>query len=63
MEFNPAKSELIYFIRIRRLRTDQIHLVGIAIILIKSIRFLGIWLDRKLNFKSYLKAVKKKILI
>ena len=60
MEFNPAKSELIYFIRIRRLRTDQVHLVDIAIIPTESIRFLGVWLNKKLNFKLYLKAVKKK---
>ena len=63
MEFDPAKSELIHFTRTRRPRTDQVRLAGTTIIPTESTRFLGVWLDRKLNFKSHLEAVKKKISI
>ena len=56
MEFNPSKSELIYFTRTRRMRTDILNILGEGnpgLVPVESARFLGVWLDRKLSFTKY----------
>jgi len=45
IKFNPSKSELIYFTRIRRIRTDILNILGegnLGLVLVKSARFLGV---------------------
>jgi len=56
MEFNLSKSELIYFTRTRRMRTDTLNILGEGnpgLVPVESARFLGVWLDRKLSFTKY----------
>jgi len=66
MAFNPIKSELIHFTRARRLITVRLKILGEdypGLALKESARFLGVWIDRKLNFKAYVKAVNAKLVI
>ena len=66
MKFAPEKSELIHFNKGRRQWTNQLELTnpggGTSPVRPKeSARFLGVWLDRKLNWKAHLAAVEKKL--
>ena len=66
MEFNPIKSELIHFTRARRLTTARLKILREDYLRLapkELARFLGVWLNRKLNFKAYLKAVNAKLVI
>jgi len=45
MEFNPSKSELIYFTRIRRIRTDILNILekgNPGLVPVESARFLSV---------------------
>ena len=45
MEFNPSKSELIYFTRIRRMRTDILNILekgNPGLVPVESARFLSV---------------------
>ncbi|EAQ90760.1 hypothetical protein CHGG_02695 [Chaetomium globosum CBS 148.51] len=66
MKFAPEKSELIHFNKGRRQWTEQVNLAnpGGGTSPVKpeeSARFLGVWLDWKLNWKAHLVAVEKKL--
>jgi hypothetical protein len=66
MAFAPEKSELIHFNRGRKQWTDRLDLAqpGRGTSPVRptgSARFLGIWLDWKLNWKAHLGAVKRKL--
>ena len=61
MIFEPDKSELIHFTRERTANALELIIGNVTLILIESGRFLRVWLDRKLNFKAYLGAIKKKL--
>jgi len=62
MQFEPSKSELIHFTRKRKPPQQALHLDdGTIIKPLNSARFLGIWIDRKLNWTPHLQAVKKKL--
>ena len=50
MEFAPQKSELIHFTRKHAGFTKGVHLAGRTINPVESARFLGVWLDRKLQW-------------
>jgi hypothetical protein len=68
MAFSPEKSELIHFNKGRKQWTNQLNLAqpGGGTSPIKptaSARFLGIWLDWKLNWKAHLGAVERKLRI
>jgi hypothetical protein len=49
MTFNIKKTELVYFTRSRKQLTSQVYLSRIAVPPKASARFLGVWLDRKLQ--------------
>ncbi|EAQ84562.1 hypothetical protein CHGG_08576 [Chaetomium globosum CBS 148.51] len=66
MKFAPEKSELIHFNKGRRQWSNQLELTspgrGTSPVRPKeSTRFLGVWLDRKLNWKAHLAAVERKL--
>ncbi|EAQ82983.1 hypothetical protein CHGG_10801 [Chaetomium globosum CBS 148.51] len=66
MKFAPEKSELIHFNKGRRQWTEQVNLAnprgGTSPVKPEgSARFLGVWLDWKLNWKAHLVAVEKKL--
>ncbi|EAQ91232.1 hypothetical protein CHGG_03167 [Chaetomium globosum CBS 148.51] len=66
MKFAPEKSELIHFNKGRRQWTEQVNLAnpggGTSPVEPEgSARFLGVWLDWKLNWKAHLVAVEKKL--
>ncbi|EAQ89449.1 hypothetical protein CHGG_06068 [Chaetomium globosum CBS 148.51] len=66
MKFAPEKSELIHFNKGRRQWSNQLELTspgrGTSPVRPKeSARFLGVWLDRKLNWKAHLAAVERKL--
>ena len=61
MIFEPDKSELIYFTKARAASSLRLDIGGATLTPIQSGRFLGVWLDRKLNFKAYLVAVRSKL--
>ena len=66
MAFAPEKSELIHFNKGRKQWTDRLDLAqpgrGTSPVNpTASARFLGVWLDWKLNWKAYLRAVERKL--
>jgi len=61
MEFAPQKSELIHFTRKHAAATKGVRLSGRTITPVESARFLGVWLDRKLQWGRHLKEVKKRL--
>jgi Reverse transcriptase (RNA-dependent DNA polymerase)/Endonuclease-reverse transcriptase len=61
MEFAPQKSELMHFTRKHAGSTKGVRLAGRIINPVESARFLGVWLDRKLQWGRHLKEVKKKL--
>ena len=61
MKFAPQKSELIHFSRKHATATQGLRLADKAITPVESARFLGVWLDRKLQWGRHLKEVKKKM--
>ena len=61
MEFAPQKSELMHFTRKHAGFTKGVRLTGRTINPVESARFLGVWLDRKLQWGRHLKEVKKKL--
>ena len=61
MTFNIKKTELVYFTRSRKQPTSQVYLSGTAVLPKASARFLGVWLDRKLQWKAHLKEIRIKL--
>src|SRR5208282_148694 len=60
MVFEPSKSELIHFTRAYHTPTREVYLGPTPIKPVDSARFLGVWIDRKLNWKAYLRKTKEK---
>jgi hypothetical protein len=60
MEFAPAKSVLLHFSRARTACELLVRLGDAEIRPVPSARFLGIWLDVKLNWKAHIQRVKAK---
>ena len=57
MQFNDSKSELIHFEKIRNHLKDSIILPNNTQIQFKfHIKWLGIWLDKKLGFKKHIET-------
>jgi hypothetical protein len=61
MEFAPQKSELMHFTRKHTGISKGVRLADRMIAPVESARFLGVWLDRKLQWGRHLKEVKKKL--
>ena len=66
MAFAPQKSELIHFNKGRQQWTNQLNLAqpegGISSVKpTASARFLGVWLDWRLNWKAHQRAVERKL--
>ena len=61
MEFAPQKSKLMHFTRKHTGPSKAVRLAGCTINPVESARFLGVWLDRKLQWGRHLKEVKKKL--
>jgi hypothetical protein len=59
MEFAPQKSELMHFSWSHAVILMGVCLTDHNITPVESARFLGVWLDRKLQWGHYLKEVKK----
>ena len=56
IKFNLSKSKLIYFTRTRRIRINILNILGKGnpgLALVKSARFLSVWLNRKLSFTKH----------
>jgi hypothetical protein len=60
MEFAPQKSELMHFSRSHAAISMGVRLADRNITPVESARFLGVWLDRKLQWGRHLKEVKKR---
>ena len=59
VQFDDSKSELIHFSRARKMLDNSIILLNNTEIKpVKEVKWLGIWLDRKLSFKTH---VQKKV--
>ena len=59
VQFDDSKSELIHFSRARREPTAEITLPNKTVIKPSTqVKWLGVWLDRKLSFKTH---VQKKV--
>jgi hypothetical protein len=54
IEFDPSKTELIHFYRGKTLIEDGLVVANIAIKPAPVVRWLGIWLDSKLNFEAHI---------
>jgi hypothetical protein len=63
MEFAPAKNELLYFSRARDACTLPVRLGSNTIYSAESAEFLKVWLNIKLNWKTYVNKTKAKIKI
>ena len=61
MEFEPKKSILMHFTRTRKPRDETVQFGEATLKPVEDARFLGVWLDRKFNFKAHKQAVKKKL--
>ena len=61
MQFAPEKSELIHFMQSRHLIRLKLCLGDTEIEPWESAQFLGVWLDRKLNFNKHVQKVKGKL--
>ena len=59
--FNASKSELIHFSRKRKAPTLRCLLGSVFIQPKVEARFLGVWLDRNLNWQRQARALKKKL--
>ena len=58
--FNPVKTELIHFTKERNPTPVDIRIENTTIWSWEHVRFLGIWLDRKLNWKKHTQEMLKK---
>lgn len=61
LTFNPTKSELIYFTKRRKKIKDRIQTGGVQVKPRKAVKFLGIWLDRKLQWKTHTTKLQEKL--
>lgn len=61
MEFAPQKSELMHFTRARSALGNMVRLSSAEVAPKESARFLGVFLDRKLRWRSHLTKVKAKM--
>ncbi len=61
MTFAPEKSELIHFIWVYALPKQMVQLSGVDMASMESVRFFGIWLDRKLRWYKHLKIMQAKL--
>ena len=61
MAFQPEKSELMHFTKGRAADVTPLRLGPAVITPVSSARFLGIWLNRKLNWKPQLKKLEQKL--
>src|SRR5208282_574279 len=60
MVFEPSKSELIHFTKAHHTPTREVYLGLTPVKPVDSARFLGVWIDRKLSWKAYLRKTKEK---
>jgi Reverse transcriptase (RNA-dependent DNA polymerase) len=61
MEFAPQKSELMHFTRAHNPLRNKVQLSDAEVAPKESARFLGVWLDRKLRWRSHLTKIKAKM--
>ena len=60
MEFAPDKSELVHFTRGREAPSQPVRLGNATIAPVETTRFLGIWFDRKLSWRTHVHKLKAK---
>lgn len=60
MQFEPAKSELIHFTRTRAPPSLAVRQGDATVRPTESGRFLGVWLDRKLRWRTHLQKIEEK---
>jgi hypothetical protein len=60
MQFEPAKSELLHLTRTRTTHSQEVRLGAIVVKPVEVSRFLGIWLDRKLRWRTQLRKIEEK---
>jgi hypothetical protein len=61
MVFEPGKSELTHFTREHAAVQLRVRLADTEVAPKESTRFLGVWLDRKLRWRSHLKKLQAKL--
>ena len=57
LKMNPSKTEFIYFgsrQQLAKCTQDTINIVGDLILRSDIIRYLGVWMDKELNFKQHI---------
>ncbi len=57
----PEKSRLLHFSRAHAAPRQGVCLGTAEVAPVESVRFLGVWLDRKLRWRAHLKQINKKL--
>ena len=62
MTFNPAKCTFLVISRLRSEPLPDLHLDGVPLECVSSLRYLGVWLDSKLSWREHITQVSQKAL-
>jgi len=61
MNFNPAKSHLVRFSRLRKSPRAKVHLGRISLAEEEGFKYLGVYFDRKMTFRNHVRVTQTKV--
>jgi ribonuclease HI len=61
LAINPKKAELMCFTKIKKLRIEQLKFKDVVMKTVNSVKYLGLHIDSKLDYKIHIKNVKTRI--